>query len=300
MKSRKPSVKTKKEKKQKRRKQLMVSVLLIFIFFDFIWIMNNPKFKFSHITITGNETIPTKKIEQNIHGFLDESFLGILSKNNILLLNTNNIKKKIENLYPRIYHVDVFIKDNSILVLTIEERKPHSLWCKNENYLSDFDEECYFADQRGYIYTKAPYFSDGVFEKIYTTADVLKIGGQVMDKSDFLNFFEFTDSLYKEYNISISHIFIDEKTNETHLYISSLLDTRFKENPYIFYKNTNNYKSLLRNIGLMLNTEMFKKDWRDIPERLSFIDLRIDKQIRFKFLTEKDFLQKQKEKKQKE
>lgn len=299
MKLRKPAVKTKKEQKQKRKKQLFISLLIIFILADFVWIMNHKRFKFSETRISGNETILEKDINQNIDGFLNESLLGVLSKNNVLLVNTNKIEKRIENSFPRIYNADVLIKDNRILIVEIEERKPHSLWCKNENYISDFDEECYFADQKGYIYTKAPYFSDGVFEKIYTTSDVFKIGEQVMDKSDFLDFFEFTNNLYQEYNISISRIFVNDR-NETRLYIRSLLNKQFKENPYIFYKNTDDYESILLNIGLMLNHEIFKVDWKKIPDRLLFIDLRIDKQIRFKFITDEELLEKQAEKNKKE
>lgn len=292
MKTLKPHQKTKRELRHRRRKILSISFLSIFIITSFIWFMNYDRFKISDIRISGNRIVLQEDIYESINTYLERKIIGVLPRNNVLLTNTKQIERNIKNTFPKIYNAKVLIKDGSKLIIEVEEREPHSLWCKDKNYESDFEEECYFADQRGFIYTRAPYFSAGVFEKIYTTNNVLQIGEQVLDKQDFDSFFDFTNTLYDDYGIGLDRVFIDDR-NETRIYINSLLKENFQYKPYIIYHNTDSYKIIKRNIDLMINHDLFKKEFNEYPERLEFIDLRIIDQIRFKFTPKEELLERQ-------
>jgi hypothetical protein len=299
MKTLRPHHRTKKEIRRRKRKFVISIIFIISFLVFFVWFMNQEKFKISEIKISGNKTILTQDIKKDVQKNISEKILWLLPRDNVILLNTKNVQQDIENSFPKIYHVKASIEKGSILDIDIEEREPHSLWCKDQEYEKTFDEECYFADQRGYLYARAPYFSHGIFRKIYTTEEILKIGNHVMGKDDFIEFFRFIDSLFKNYEISISKIFINEQ-HEVKLYLESLTKKMFFYNPYIIYKDTEPYKIVGRNIGLMLSHKLFKDEFKKHSERLKFIDLRIDDQIRFKFYTDEELEKLQKEKEQNE
>lgn len=291
MKSRKPLQQSKKNIRRKQKKGIIIFLLVVFIFFDFVWIMNHNHFKIDNLEIQKNKTISSSDIEKSIIQSLSKKAFGLFPRDNVLLTNTKKIEKDIKNDFPKIYNAEVVIKDGSKLIVSIEEREPHSLWCRNEDYESSFDEECFFADQRGFIYTKAPYFSGGVFEKIYTTNELLQIGEQVLTKDDFSNFFNFTQSLSDDYGISVDRVFVSDR-NETRIYINSLLKNNFIYKPFVIYNNNDSYELIHRNIGLMIQHDLFTKEFEKYPERLEFIDTRISDQIRYKFTPLNDYLRK--------
>lgn len=282
MEFRRPQQKTKREVRKNRRKYIITTLLLIFVFSDFVWIMNHPQFKVTNIEIEGNKTILSEDIENEVKGYLDTKMFWLFPRDNVFVLNTKKIENKINTTYPKIYSTKASIEKGTIVSLQIEEREPHSLWCKNENYESNFDEECFFADQKGYIYTRSPYFSEGVFQKIYTPDETLHIGTQVVNKDDFEDFFKFINSLNESYDINLERIFINP-SNEVRLYINNLSKTKIDKKPYIIYRYGDSYELLHRNIGLMIHHNLFKKDFSEKPQRLEFIDLRIPDQIRYKF-----------------
>ena len=282
MESHKPQKKTQRESQRTRKKTIITVLLLLFVIGDFIWIMNHRRFKVSEISIEGNQTIPSDDIQKIVDNYLETELLWSLPHNNVLLTNTQRLARDIKNAFPKVYETDIVFENGSDIKINIEEREPHSLWCKNENYISVFDEECYYADQKGYIYARSPYFSPGVFSKIYTNNERLKIGEQVLNKEDFEKFFVFTESLNNEDKISVDRVFLDAEGN-IRMYMTSLLDVNFVHRPYLVYKHNESYDVILRNISLMINHEQFKKEFYENAERLEFIDVRIDDQIRYKF-----------------
>ncbi len=303
MKSLKPQTITKKEKKRKRKRNILRSIFLGILFFLFIWMMHLEKFKFSQIEIKGNQMVSSIAIEKLIREYTSKNFLWVFPRENIFFLNTHKIQQDIENSFPIIYHVEVKIKKGTLLEVVIEERKPHSLWCKMQDLKAKFNEECYFADQRGYLYTKAPYFSSGIFEKIYTTENFLKIGSQLMDKKDFSTFFRFIHSLTKNFKLEVNKIFIGE-FHEVRIYMDSLfMETFYLHKPYFIFKNDMSYEVIGRNFQLLSENLLFQREFKKHPERLKFIDLRIPDQIRFKFYSDEEWnalLKKQEEQAQEE
>ena len=112
------------------------------------------------------ERFQQKLLEGQVQEHLKGSWLGIIPRANVLFFGRKTLISKLQETYPKIYNIDVSTHATE-LELTIEEREAHSLWCVEREYESVFDEECYFADQRGFWYAQAPYFSDNVFLKVY-------------------------------------------------------------------------------------------------------------------------------------
>lgn len=299
MRSLRSNKKTRKEKKKFKKKIFIYIILLIVISATWLWVLNHDFFKPKTINISGEKTLLKKDIISSAETYLDEKFLWLLPKSNIIFINTTSIEKRIRKDFPRVYSARVTIEEGSDIFIEIEEREPHSLWCHDFEYEEVFDEECFFADQRGFLYTHAPYFSEGVFEKIYAQSDLLYIGAELADKKDFEEFFKFTSYLNSEYGIEISKIFLDYD-GEIALYLESFNDVVFDKNPYIIYKYSDGYEIVKRNLHLMTQNKEFKKDFKNNSQDLRYIDLRIADQIRYKFATEEELLKEKEEQEKQE
>ncbi len=282
MKQRRPSQYTRRERSRRKRKILMISFLMMIIVVNFVWIINHPFLRIKTIHISGNETILTQDIESKLSSLFKKKNFFIFPRDSILFIRPKALARKIKNTFPRIYSANARIIDGNIFELKLEEREPHSLWCKNKVYKNSFDEECFFADQRGYLYSHAPYFSQGVFEKIYMNPDSLAIGEEVLNKKDFSEFFEFVDSLEEEHKMFFTQFVMDE-SESVKLYFGLLQNIPVEQNPALVYYNTSSYEDLKEQMRLLLNTKKFKREFKKRPQDLLLLDFRIPNQIRYKF-----------------
>lgn len=288
MKSVRPKNKTLREKRRKQKHALITSFLILFIVIDLLWILHDDIFKVQNVQIKGNQTLLTTDILSIVQEDLDQKIMWLIPRDNLLFLNTKRINRVIENSFPRVYETRSLIKNGDILEVSIEEREPHSLWCRNDQYEIFSDEECYFADQRGYIYSRAPYFSEGFFQKIYTTIDVLSIGNEVMGKEEFDDFFAFTDFLKKQYDINLSRVFMGD-SSVVYLYFNTFQGVSLEQNPYIVYRqNGTNYTDVKKQLALLIKDQEFLRLFRDRPEDLESFDFKISDQIRYKFKIKKE------------
>ncbi len=285
-------IKFKKKKKNKSKsnklKFIFIVIFIISVTVIFIVTMNNDRFFISSLNVEGNNTILDIDIIKSVNEITDRKKFFI-PMNNVLFLNKRRIISKLEKEFPKIYNIKIIIKNGSDLFIYIKERSPYSLWCKyndknkySELVYSDFNEECYFSDQNGFIYTEAPYFSSGIFEKIYITDKSLAVGIYILDKERFDVFFDFIKSLNDKFGISVNYIVLDIY-GDTRIYINSLLRKKILNNPYIIYHTDDDYNLIERNMDLMVSNDLFKRDFSIKPDKLNFIDLRITDQIRYKF-----------------
>ena len=241
------------------------------------------------MVIDGQRTLIEDDIKNVISDYLNERTLGFVRRDNILFLNTNKVQRTIKKELPKIQDIDIRIEDGDILMVTIGERMAHSLWCLNKQYESIFDEECYFADQDGLLYARAPYFSGNVYMKFFTEPvhedeqEINYIGTKVEVIDSFGNFFDFLEALELEYPIDITRVSFDNFDDVT-LEISRLQNKIYNETkPVIRYNQSNNYKKVLRNIGVILSFEDFKEDFSYRPSALESIDVRFKGRVFYTF-----------------
>jgi len=273
-------LKRRSKKKKFRFFFLFFFLILLFLFFYFFSRLDSLKVK--NIFIEGNTTISKKELNSFLKNNINKNFLFFFSKNNIFFLSEKQLAQAVANAFPEIYHARLKIKQRDIY-LDVEERKAHSLWCKDADYSNIYNELCYFADQRGYIYARAPYFSDGVFQKIYLPADSIMIGKKVMDENDFQNFFHFIDALKKKTGMQIAKIFMNEPY-DIKIFMTSFLGKTFKSPyPWFLFKKGDSYDLLLKEMDILLKQDLFIKNFREKGDELKFIDFRIPHQLRFKF-----------------
>jgi hypothetical protein len=245
--------------------------------------MNQPYFFVTDIRVQGNESLSEVMIVDRVEDYLNGSWLGIIPRRNIFFYQASNLQAMLENDIPKIYHSTIR-NDGTDLVITIEERKAHSVWCVDTEYERIFDEECYMADQRGYWYDRAPYFSDHLIHKVYIAPEVdsIRVREQSLPEETFGELFQFITAIEHSYAMGIERIHLLRK-GDVIININQYNNTRFATFPEILINLSNDIDTSYRNLGIVLDQEEFINDLRNRPEDFEAIDLRFDDRVFYRF-----------------
>lgn len=286
MKTRRSQQKTRREKRRFRKKIITLTLSIIAIVGTGAYIMNHSYLRLEGLRIEGQKTLIQSDIEEVVKEKLQTKILGIVPRDNIFIFRRSALEAYLKETFPKINDISVDIDNAEDIVITIGERTAHSLWCINKKYESVFDEECYFADNSGLLYARAPYFSGNVYLKLFILPyedDQDYIGSSVRDSNSFESLFTFFDTLESQYPLRIDRIYFDT-FDDVRIKIARLNNTTYSQKEvYIQYNQTDDYETIIRNIGITLDFKEFKKEFATQPERLSSIDVRFDGRIFFTF-----------------
>lgn len=184
---------------QKKRKVFWVNFTLV-AFDILLWIFVVSFFthfkplQIAEINFAGNEAVGDYYLTQTINQELAGNYLGIFSKNNIVIFPKSKIESDILSQFPRVSNVAVVRSGLGSILVNIVERKPKSLWCPGVAAVSAVS-GCYLMDESGRAFAVAPDFSGQTYLE-YFNGESGDLTNQLF-KSSF-NFQElafFTDSL---------------------------------------------------------------------------------------------------------
>ena len=127
-----------------------------------IYLLRTSKFLISNIQIQGNNVTKDEEIQKIIDDDLQGNYLWIFPKSNALLFPKKKIVADLLNSIPRMSAVNITRLDAKSLQVSIEERTPFALYCKDVAVPTS-PTNCFFLDKTGYIFSDAPSFSGGVY-----------------------------------------------------------------------------------------------------------------------------------------
>lgn len=188
----------KEEYAKKRRKKFLLKyglILFIFVclFFGLVFLSRMDRFRVSNIKLSGGSLVTESDVSEATKGFLLGNYLWFFPKNNDLLYPKDDLQIFLKDKFKRIDNISVSLNDFKTLNIVITERSLNSLWCDNLPD-SGLQENCYFMDGNGLIFTEAPQFSGDAYFKYYglVPTSTLPIGSQyIVPTSLFKDFTEF-------------------------------------------------------------------------------------------------------------
>jgi hypothetical protein len=169
------------------------------------------------------------------------------------------------------------------LHLEIKERLGSFLYCgiSVPDKKQDVGENCYFVNNDGYIFDKAPYFSGDVYFKYYTNiiGDNQKpLGSQMMEPARFHDLARFIDGITSLGFKSASLVM--ENSGIYSLYLQSSNNI---SRPRIIFKNDNDLATILDNFSTAMKEKEFANEINSKYDTLSYIDLRFKNKVLYKF-----------------
>ncbi|MGM0629193.1 MAG: cell division protein FtsQ/DivIB, partial [Patescibacteria group bacterium] len=115
------------------------------------------------VSVEGGKIVKEESLVEHTAEIISGSYL-FLPKRNILIYPKDSIQNSLKTVFPRLKEVDVGRRDLNTLDIVIEEREPEALWCGGE---PDKYKGCFYIDEDGFVYARAPFFSGDVFFRYF-------------------------------------------------------------------------------------------------------------------------------------
>lgn len=254
---------------QRRKKRLILlyivlgvtAVSLALLFFVF----RAPFLLINTVRVEGNKIVDKEKIEQIVFPVINEYYLGFLPKSNRLIYPKDVLEKRIRLELGRIENLDLKVNSKT-LVVSIVERGSYALWCKEKQT------DCYFLDSAGFIFSRSPEFSLGiyrVFEGIVTQEDPL--GKQFLNE-ELLSGIEEIISLLNGFGFDTERISV-----------TTLRDVELvmKKGPSVKVDLTKDIAVTKKTLETLFVSDHFKKTTSNFKS-LEYVDARFGSKIFFK------------------
>jgi hypothetical protein len=147
-------------------------------------------FTIKNIAVSGGVTISENRIRDLVNEKLEGTFLGLVPKRFSFWYPEEEIYNSLSAV-ERIKTVSVEKKSGTDLSIKFKEYIPDNLWCGTIP-----DSDCFFLDEDGYSFAKAPELSGGSLIRYFVSSTDAEVGKKPLTKEDYLSTKEFTDELY--------------------------------------------------------------------------------------------------------
>lgn len=256
---------------KKRRKALYIRfsilvIVLAIVLGSISYLSNLERFQVRNLTIKGAATASEAVIRSIVETQTAGAYFFLFSKNNVVLYPKTDIETEIATEYKQIKTIELDAEGKQNITITIEERTPYALWCTEASTL----DSCYFIDDTGYIYTKAPSFSGTAFFKYFGGVEGEPLGTTFRNKAAMLLLEDFVAKL-KLRGIEVVGLTV-EKEGE---YIAHL-----KEGGKILFNDDEGLDTVIDNIVLVFTKDNLKTS--DLST-LDYLNMRFGKKVFFKF-----------------
>ncbi|MCI0679880.1 hypothetical protein L0Y41_00885 [bacterium] len=126
-------------------------------------------FAIAAIDVAGNDITKEEAVADFARTYLAGAYGGLFSKANIFFYPRRTLEDGILKAFPRVSSVHIEREGLASILISIEERHPAALWCgeaKGDAGAGDYG-ECFFIDDRGLIYARAPDFSGTALVRLF-------------------------------------------------------------------------------------------------------------------------------------
>ena len=256
---------------------LFVSIIVALSYYSF-----DRRLTIKDTIINGTSIISWDEISKKVDEDLSGRYIYLFSKRNIFIYPHNKLRKSLIKSFPRIEGLDIKVRDSS-LVLDIKERLGSYLYCglTLPEVKEEVGENCYFVNNDGYIFDKAPYFSGDIYFKYYTEInkkDDRVLGSQVFEPDNFHKLARFIDGVTA---LGFEPIYLVK--DDDGIYSLYLKAKGANSNPKIMFKEDNDLSLILDNFSIAMSKKEFANEINSKYDTLSYIDLRFKNKVLYKF-----------------
>lgn len=269
-----------KHRRERCRKAILFVILFGVIVYALSYFSSNEKITISKVEITGNHIISRESIEERVFANISGKCLYLFSKANIFIYPRQKIYDDLIFNFPRIEELSIYREGLKAIHVNIKERVGSYLYCGANIPLdkNEVGENCYFINDDGFIFDKAPYFSGNIYFKYYVDIkDSSPMGKQMLPRDDFHRLMRFVEGT-RSVGFNPIYIVVSEDGSD-HLY----LDSSSGSKPEIVFKNKADYDTILENLSLAMKKKEFSSEINSKYDSLLYIDLRFKDKVLYKF-----------------
>ena len=274
----------------KRNRRIRRLRLSIFIFIIFIvvtgalaYFSGNKKVTINKVVVNGTHVINQEKVQKEVLEDISGKYFYLFTRSNSFVYPHRKIYNNLILNFPRIEKLSVSLEGLNTIKVDITERTGSYLYCGSvvPEIKNDIGENCYFINDKGLIFDKAPYFSGDVYFKYYLKLDDDindPLGKQMIDTNHFYLLSRFIDGV-KALGFSPIYVTLEKDGTNTlflkHDGISNI--------PKIMFKDNDDFSTLLDNLSLSVKKKEFIDEINSKYTSLLYLDLRFKNKVLYKF-----------------
>lgn len=241
----------------------------------------SPAVSLNAISVRGNSLISTDELLALIKEQTASAYLGVFSKNNSVLFPRGAVEEKITDTYKTITRANISFNGLHTATLVVEERKPSALWCAGDAPAGTGD--CFYMDQTGYVFDKAPQFNGAVYVAYFGGASGAQAGEQSREPigTQFLppaDFKKLTDFVTDVSRFGVKPVSVTVEQNGDGL-------IRLLSGGNILFSRTLDYNQTLENLQSIITSEQAKTRGTFL-KRLDYVNVRFNGKAFFKLKPE--------------
>jgi cell division septal protein FtsQ len=226
-----------KEARKRERIRLTIKIAgivlsLLLLFGLLAYGSHTDSFRIKHVHIHTPGILSEQEVASVVTATFEQDFFGVLPKDSVALIRHEYIAKQIKQTFPRVASVELDRIGLYSIAVDVDERIPAALWCGDvvppvaqERDMSHPIEKatqewgtCYLMDNNGYIYAKAPVYSDHVFPRYYgSLTNAEPVAQYYIDSNEFLKWQDFYLSLIHDDVYPLALLFVDKRDAEMYL-----------------------------------------------------------------------------------
>jgi len=270
-------------KRKTRIRLLIAAVSILVIICSIVFISRTRQLQIQTIVVRGNYIVATEEVKTAVQSILDQKYLWLIPKTNVLLYPEKYLTKTISAKFQRFNTVEFHRENWSTLVVDVTERKNVYLWCDAlPSVAGGINQNCYYVDDHGYIFSRSPSFSGNVYFVFYGTylwgENESPVGKKLFDDTYFRDVIRFKEGIASKELVPSG--FITYSTGVS----AFLLSPRFDDTKQkIVFTKSQELATLFDNLSLALTSVDLRKQLADSFSTLQYIDLRYDKKVYYKF-----------------
>ncbi len=271
---------------ERRKKTFIKTLWLLFALVVFLialaFLSRMEDLLIDSVRVSGNEVISSEMLEGVALNTLEENPLFIFAGNNKFLYSKKILISSLKDEFPRILHASVR-REGGTLLLSVVERERSYLWCGNDfavDTLGFTEKECFFVDESGLIFDKAPNFSKGVYFTFYSkVSDTEPIGQHILDFDTVKNIMLLVDALDQEGLPAHSLVVLDDTQYELLLNIGSSPNSPAK----LLFSYGQSVDEIFNKLKTIMSEEPFKTEFAEKRNKLEYIDVRFNNRVFYRF-----------------
>ena len=208
-----PPLKAKKQRRQwdPRTRAILRQVIIglsiligIGLLLTAVWYGTRVSFlTIADVTIEGGETINHETVKKTVEGVLEGDYLGLVPRRFAWTYPDEEILEQVRTI-PRVKDPILERVSGTAIHLSFSEYIPHALWCQGRG-----SEECYFIDDAGYAFTRAPRLEGGTFPRFHTIGTEAKERTNMIPTDDLRAIETLREALSDELGLPIAFVETD-------------------------------------------------------------------------------------------
>jgi hypothetical protein len=272
-----------KKKKVLLRNIILSTLLFVALVFGLSFLSSSEKISINEVKVIGTRIINEKDILEVVDKNISGKYLYLFSKSNSFIYPKNKIYKNLKNDFTRIEKLSIDIDNVNTLIVTLSERSGSYMWCGDyaPKGAADEGDNCFFINDNGYIFDKAPYFSGNLYFKYYKPISQKGnvLGVEVMDSQKFSDTVRLIEGIK---NVGLNPISMAMSSDGDNWFVY-LKSAGLNQNPRLVFRYDADLAKVLEDLTLAMKEEQFKDEIYKNYDTLSYIDLRFKNRVFYKF-----------------